>query len=260
MTEVASLPFEPPRRFHFDWVLPALFRPRRALARIAGQAGDVWLTPILIVMVAAVAHALVAGWLKQTAALSGPINLPSDFQYWSPDQQNQFMQAQAAASGPVFLYVFPSILSALSVWVGWLVVVGLLHLVFTLLGARGSTRAAMNLVAWAGLPFAVRDLVRIGYMLAARQLVGHPGLSGFAPADAGAVSLFLAELLRPFDLYLMWHILLLVLGVRVAETLPAPKAWGGVLITMGIVLLLQALPGFAMAQFSGLNIIRPFFF
>ena len=47
---------------------------------------------------------------------------------------------------------------------------------------------------------------------------------------------------------------------RLAETLPAAKAWGGALITLGIVMLLQSLPGFAMAQFSGLNIIRPFFF
>lgn len=260
MTEIASLPIEPPRRFHVDWLLPALFRPRRTFAKIVEQSGDVWLTPILVVMVAAVAHALVTGWLKQIAALSGPMDLPPDFQYWAPDQQNQFMQAQAAASGPVFLYVFPSILSALSVWVGWLIVVGLLHLVFTLLGARGTTRTAMNMVAWAGLPFAVRDFVRIGYMVATRQLVGHPGLSGFASADAGAVSLLLAEFLRLFDVYLIWHILLLVLGVRVAETLPAAKAWGGVLITILIVLLLQALPGFAMTQFSGLNIIRPFFF
>ena len=260
MTEIASLPIEPPRRAHFDWVLPALFRPRRTFAKIAEQSGDAWLTPILVVMIVAVAHALVAGWLKQTAALGGTVDLPPDFQYWSPDQQNQFMQAQAAASGPVFLYVFPAILSALSVWVGWLVVVGLLHLVFTLLGARGTTRTAMNMVAWAGLPFAVRDLVRIGYMVATRQLVGDPGLSGFASADGGAVSVFLAEFLRLFDLYLIWHILLLVLGVRVAETLPAPKAWGGVLITLGIVMLLQSLPGLAMAQFSGLNIIRPFFF
>src|SRR3970040_20193 len=173
MAEIASLPIEPPRRFHVDWLLPALFRPRRTFAKIVEQSGDVWLTPILVVMVAAVAHALVTGWLKQIAALSGPIDLPPDFQYWAPDQQNQFMQAQAAASGPVFLYVFPSILSALSVWVGWLVVV----------------------------------------------------------------------------------LLLLVLGVRVAEPLPAARAWGGVLITILIVLLLQALPGFAMAQFSGLNII-----
>jgi hypothetical protein len=260
MTDIASLPVEPPRRFHFDWALPALFRPRRTFARIAEQSGDVWLTPILMVMAAGIAHALVAGWLKQTAALAGPVNLPTDFQYWSPDQQNQFMQAQAAASGPVFLYVFPSLLSALSVWVGWLIVVGLLHLVFTLLGARGSTRTAMNMVAWAGLPFAVRDLVRIGYMVATRQLIGHPGASGFAPADGEATSVFLAELLKSFDLYLIWHVLLLVVGVRAAETLPAGKAWGGVLITMAIVLALQTLPGVATALFPGLTVIRPFFF
>lgn len=259
MTDSAALPLEPPRRFHFGWVLPALLRPRPTFTRLAEQTGDAWLTPLLIVMVVALAHALAVGWLKQTAAAAGQINLPPDFQYWSPDQQNQFMQAQAATSGMVFLYVFPAILSVLSVWMGWLIVVGLLHLVFTLLGARGSTRAAMNIVAWAGLPFAVRDLVQIGGMLVKHQFL-YRGISSFAPTDGAAVSLFLTELYKLLDLYLVWHIVLLVIGIRVAETLPAAKAWGGVLITLLIVILLQALPGFAVAQFGSLNVIRPFFF
>lgn len=37
---------------------------------------------------------------------------------------------------------------------------GLLHLVLTMLGGRDSTGGALNIVAWAALPFALRDLVR----------------------------------------------------------------------------------------------------
>ena len=144
-------------------------------------------------------------------------------------------------------------------WVGWLVVVGVLHLVLTLIGGRGSTRTAMNVVAWASLPFAVRDLVRIGAMFVTQQLVTHPGLSGFAPAGGGA-SAFLAALLGLADIYLIWHILLLIRGVRASNGLPPSKAASGVLLTMLLVLLLQALPGFLLAQLSGLNIIGPFFF
>jgi hypothetical protein len=260
MTEITASPIEPPRRFHFDWALPALFSPRRTFAKIAEQAGDVWLTPLLILVVAALLRVAVAGPLKQAAAQSGQVQYPPDFQFWPPDMQAQFNEAMSATSRAEFVYIFPAILSFLGVWVGWLVVVGLLHLVFTLLGARGTTRTAMNLVAWAGLPFAVRDLVRLGYMLVQKQLIAHPGLSGFAPTDDAGMSLFLTTLLGLVDLYLIWHAALLVLGVRMGEAISRIRAWGGVLVTLLIVLALQSLPSFLVAQFNALNVLRPLFF
>lgn len=257
-TETASLSPVAPRRFQFGWVLPALFSPRKTFARIAEQTGDVWLTPLLIMMALALVGVIVAGPIKQAAAQSGQ-TLPPDFQFLSPDQQAQFMQAQAASSGPVFVYVFPAILAVLTIWVGWLLVVGLLHLVLTLVGGRGSTRTAMNVVAWASLPFAVREVVAIGVMLTTRQLVNGAGLSGFAPTE-GALGAFLAPLLGLVDIYLVWHVALLALGVRAGNGLSGRKAAGGVLLTMAIGLALQALPGFILAQLGNLDIARPFFF
>ncbi|MGH2524117.1 MAG: hypothetical protein ACRDH2_16545, partial [Anaerolineales bacterium] len=73
-------------------------------------------------------------------------------------------------------------------------------------------------------------------------------------------SAFLAAFLGLIDIYLIWHIVLLVFGVRAGNGLATAKAAGGVLLAMLLVLLLQALPGFLFAQLSGLNIIRPFFF
>jgi len=259
MTETISASLEPPRRFHFDWLWPALFRPRAAFTKIAGASGDTWLTPILILMVAALARVLAAGPIKTAAALNGP-SLPSGFENFPPDQQTQFLQAQAATSGPVFVYVFPAIMAMLEVWVGWLIITGLLHLVLTLLGGRGATRAAMNVVAWASLPLAVRDLVRIGYMLYSHQLIQSPGLSGFTLTDAGALSLYLGQVLGQIDLYLFWHVALLVVGIRSGDGLPVGRVIGGVALTMLAVLLLWALPGFVLGQLSALTIIRPFFF
>jgi hypothetical protein len=258
-SETVPLPLERPRRFHFDWLLPTLFQPRATMARIAAHPGDAWLTPILVLMACALGLVAVAGPLKQAAAQLGQ-TVPDEFQYWSPEQQAQFMQAQAATSGPVVIYVFPAIIAVLGVWVGWLVMVGVLHLVLTLIGGRGSTRTAMNVVAWAALPLAVRDLVRLGAMLSTKQLIARPGLSGFAPADGGPVSLMLASLLALIDIYVIWQIVLLILGVRAGNGLSLGKAVGGVLLTMILILLLQALPGFLAAQLGGLEIIRPFFF
>jgi hypothetical protein len=257
-TEEVLPPLEAPRRIHFDWLPDAFFHPRRAFDRVVSASG-VWLTPILILSLTAIIGALVAGSLRQAAAQSGQVNLPPDFQYYSPEQQAQFQQAMSATSSPVFLYIFPALVALSRVWIGWLLVGGLLHLVMTLLGGRGDTGAAMNLVAWAALPFAVRDLVRIAAMLSSKQLIASPGLSGFAPVGEGFGTLFLTGLLGAVDLYLVWYFLLLVLGVRLGNGINRPKAVGGVFFVLLLVFSVQAaLVAFA-GQLGGLTIIRPFF-
>jgi hypothetical protein len=260
MVETASIPVERSRRLHFDWLMPALFRPRRTFAEIVAQPHGVWLTPLLVLSATGLVHAIVAGVFKQAAAQSGGMSLPPGFEYYTPEQQAQFQQAMAATSGPVFVYVFPAILSILGVWVGWLIVSGLLHLTFTLLGGRSSTSLASNLVAWGGLPLALRDVVRIVAMLVSRQLITHPGLSGFASADDGGFSIYLTQLLGLIDLYLIWHFVLLAIGARAGTGLTKLKAWAGPLITLLVVLLVQALFGYLSVQLSSLDTIRPFLF
>jgi hypothetical protein len=259
MSETVLAPVESPRRFHFDWVPAVFFHPRQTFAKIASQTRGVWLTPILILSLTALLQVLVTGSIKQAAALSGEVSLPPNFQYYSPEQQAQFQQAMAATSGPVFLYVFPAIVALFRVWLGWLLVGGLLHLVLTMLGGRGDTGAAMNLVAWASLPLALRELVRAAAMYSSKQLISAPGISGFVTPDGGNLSLFLASLLALVDIYLVWHAILLIVGVRAGNGISSAKATGGVFITLLIVLTLQTLISYFTTKLGGLTIIRPFF-
>jgi hypothetical protein len=259
MAETISLPSEAPRRLQLNWVPLALFKPRAAFTQIVSQGGRVWLTPMLVLTLTSLVRVVVTGYLRQQAALAGGVTLPLEFQYFSPEQQAQFMQAMQATQGPVFLYVFPAITALLGVWMGWLLVSGLLHLVLTLLGGRGDTSPTTNLVAWASLPFALRDIVRIAVMWSSKQLIQSPGLAGFAPADASGGAAYLAVLLALVDLYVFWHILLLVVGVRTGNGLAPLKTIGGVVFTLTLVLGLQALLSFLTGQLSGLTIIRPFF-
>lgn len=238
-----STALEAPRRFHFDWVLPALFRPRRVFEKLADYPGGAWLTPILLLMVTGLLYVALAGPVKQMVAQNTPPQLPPGFEYYSPDQQQQFLEAQSAQAGPMFVYVFPALTSVLGVWASWLILGGLLHLVLTLLGGRGSTRVAMNLVAWASLPFAVRDVVRAGYVVITQTLIMRAGISGFASTD-GSLNIFLGAIFALVDIYLLWHIFALTLGIRVADKLSWGKALGAVIIALLIFLPLQALPGF----------------
>lgn len=260
MTDVLNPISEASNPLHLDWVIDVIFRPRVTIPKITSSSRNVWFTPLLILTLVTVLSVLVAAPIKKQAAEMGGLQLPDNFQYFSPEQQAQFQQAAQATQGPVFIYVFPVLLGTARVWLGWLIVGGLLHLVLTLLGGRGNTGTTMNLVAWVALPFAIREIVRIIYMLGSGQIVSGAGLSGFAPVADTNLNVYLGNMLAQVDLYLFWHIALLVLGIRAANGLPKGKAWVGVLITLFIVLSGQALFGLAGTLFDNLNIIRPFFF
>lgn len=249
---------EAKRGWRFDLVLPVLFRPRVGLARVVESSGPVWRAPLMLLLLAAVGYALVAGSIKAAAAAAGELTLPPGFEFYTPEQQAQFMQAATATNNATFNYLLPAIGAALGVIAVWLLLGWLLHLVLTLLGGRGTSGASLNIAAWSGLPIVVRLVVQIVAMLLTDRLISAPGLSGFAPVGEGFPHALLAGVLANIDIYLVWQIILLVIGVRLSSRLPAARCWFAVLLTVLIVLVLRALPGAILAQFGGLTVIRPF--
>ena len=260
MTDFLNPTPEASSPLHLDWVIDVIFRPRVTIPKIISSSRNVWFTPLLILTLVAILSVIVTGPIKKQAAEMGGLQLPDNFQYFSPEQQAQFQQAAQATQGPVFIYVFPALLGTARVWLGWLIVGGLLHLVLTLLGGRGDTGTTMNLVAWAALPLALREIVRVIYMLGSGKLISSAGLSGFAPMADTNFTVYVRNMLAQIDLYLLWHIALLVLGIRTTNGVVKGKAWAGVLVTLFIVLSGQALFGLVGTLFDNLNIIRPFFF
>ena len=118
----------------------------------------------------------------------------------------------------------------------------------------------MNLVAWAGLPLALRDLVRTGVMLTTNQLMTHPGLSGFITPGPDNTTLFLAGLLSLVDLYLIWQIILLVIGARAASEISTGKALSGIVLSILLILVLRAGLATGVGFLGSLTITRPFYF
>jgi hypothetical protein len=221
---------------------------------MASESRATWLTPMLLLSLTAVLVVLVAGYLKSRAMLTGEVTLPPDWQFWTPEMQENYMRAQQATQGPVFLYIMPMLGSLTSLWLGWLFLAALLHFGSTLLGGRGSMQSALNVVAWASLPFAVRDILRIIFMLAAGHAIVSPGLSGFTSTPG-----FLSQLLTRLDIFLIWQVILLVIGFAVMDGLARTKALTGVVVVVALVLAAQAGLGALSAGFGGMAVQRPFF-
>lgn len=259
MVENLAASVEPPRRFRFDWVSGVLFKPRQTFARITEQTTGVWQTPLLILTLTAVALVLATGYVTQAYGAGVGGEMPQIPEYYTPEQIAQIQQAMAGMQSPVFIYVFPTLIAIAKVWLGWLLVGGIIHLVSTMLGGRGNTTRAMNIVAWAGLPFAVRDVVRMLGALIGRNNLVSPGLAGFAPTDGSNLALFLAAFLALVDIYILWHILLVVIGLRSSNGLTLGKAILAATLTVVLVLIIQSLASYLTSSLGGLTIIRPFF-
>ncbi len=259
MIEDELAPVAPNRRFYFNFLLPLLVKPRSTLEKIVAQARGTWLTPLLVLSLLMLLAVLIGGPIRKQAALTPSTQLPENYQYFSPEQQKQFQAAQTSQAGTLFVYVFPAVSSLAGIWVSWLLLGGMLHLLLTFMGSRSSSASAMSLSAWAMLPYALRSLVQAGGMLATHSLITHPGLSGFA-SDGAGLAAFLAAWLGHVDLYLVWMAVLLVIGAQHMSGLKLGKVVASVAVVVILLISLQALPGFIGAQLNGLGTAQPFFF
>lgn len=243
-----------PSRFQFARIFEVLFQPKHAFGSISEEGRPSWQTPMLALSASAALTVIVSGYLTARAAMMGEMILPRDWEWWTPDMQSNYMQAQQSMQGPVFSYVIPLVGVLLGLWLGWLILGGLLHLGSTVFGGRGSMQSALTITGWASLPFLVRDVLRVIFMLVTGHSIQNPGLSGFVENSP-----FVVQLLSRVDIFFLWTVILLVIGFGLADSLTRTKAVANVVIVSLLLLLLQSGIGALLSSVSGLGVQRPFF-
>ncbi len=253
MSDISSPAPQRPRLFDTRRLFHFLLHPVQGIKNLVAEESALWLSPMLILSATLLLAVVLGGFLQARAAAMGEVPLPPDWQYWTPEMQNNYMQAIQATQSPTYVYVIPAVLGLVRLWLGWLVLSGLFHLFSTILGGRGKMSSALNIVAWASLPFALRDLLRVVFMLFVRHPISNPGLSGFSSA------VFLSQMLANVDLFLFWQAVLLILGFHFSDGLSRGKSVAVVILVLLIALFAQAGLGALSAGFRGMMINRPFF-
>jgi hypothetical protein len=185
----------------------------------------------------------------------------------SAEQQAQMERATSIVASPLITVVFPAVSGIVGRVIGWLVWAGALYLAGMAMGGRSTFGHVLRMVVWTWVPYALRGLLQTIYIVASDQLILDPGLSGLV-RQAGSVremmaappsmgQQILAAVLSRVDLFLVWHLILLVVGVRVTMRLARRKA---VLITLGVWVLLTALsliPAVVGAAFTQATVLGP---
>ena len=252
---------EHPRRWRFDWLLPTFLHPRRTLTAVAEQEKPVWMLPMILLSVLILIYVLAAGPVRRQAAQMNMNNkLPPGFEYWLPEEQMRYQETVSRSAGFFTTHVTPALGSLAGLWIGWFLLGSLLHLGLTLGGSRSSNLGALNLAAWASLPLALRAVVQIIAVLATQKIISSPGLAGFAAAEPTGFGAFMASILALIDIYLIWQVILLLVGFIPLSCLKRGKAWIITTIIFLIILSLRALPAYISMQLSSLKMGGGFFF
>lgn len=257
--EPASDSIEIPGTLDRNWLLGFWFHSRKTFKEIIHADGKTWWLPLGLLSVLQLVKSLIEISIRKTTAMTVSPAISEGMQKIPPEQQAQIQQSTSYQSGIFFTFVLPLIAGLASIWLVWVILSSILHLSLTLTGSRSNANTSFNLTAWAALPIGIRLVIQTFAVLISQQLIISTGLSGFITIQ-GRLTLMVSSILSFIDIYLIWQIIYLMVGVVQIGGVSAKKAIIAVLVSSIITLLLCAIPGFLSGLLSGMSINRPFFF
>lgn len=241
-----------PHKGYLKWLFQMFYRPRATLSKVGAEDVSNKRTPLLFISILVVLAVLIAAPVK-TQQLQMGATLPEDFQWWSEQQQQQYLEAQANQASPIFMILFPALSGILGYLVFSLLMASILYLALTLAGSRAPRMKIGNLVAWAMVPFGLRELVKFFVVGSSKKLVENPGLSNLIETEADGLSAYWRGILGSIDLYWLLFLVLLIIGAILISGLKKRKAIVTTIIAVLIMLLLQGLPSLVSSFLGGLN-------
>ncbi len=265
MATIETETAQPPQGF-WRIFLSLIRRPRRTFEALRDAPSRAWLWMAALALVAALLPILVGApismRLAREAVQQQIETLRANSPEMTPEQEAQILDM---AANPLFTMVLPAAGGALAAVLGWLVWSGALHLLSTMLGGGETFGQMWRVVIWSQIPLALRGLLQSVYIAATGNLITHPGLSGlvsgaqsaeeavqeFLTSPPSTGQMLLQTLLSKIDLFVLWQLVLLGIGVTVTARLSGRKGALAVAITWLVLTALSLAPVLVSASMTG---------
>lgn len=243
-------------------ILGALLRPKATFTYLKDNRKRAWWLPALLIMLLTLAPIFVAARQSSSntapAAEAGVVSDAKGIAVEGGAVSGMEAPPPESSSGST-----PGVLTLVSAILGtpvaWLVWGGALYLASVFLGRSSSFGQMFRLAVWTWLPYGLRGLVQTIYILATGNAIVNAGLSGFvidksaeSLIPAGPGQLALASILGRVDIYMVWHLLLVSVGLMAFTNLTRRKAWMAVLAIWLVLALLGILPAIFGGMLGGI--------
>jgi hypothetical protein len=236
-------------------VLSIIDRPREAMQQVASRPRSWLLAAVLLV-----------ASLVLLTAISAPqqIGLANERSQAMIEQLKASMseeQARALEGRDVSLTPSRYWLSAvgagtLFMALGWVFRAAVVHFISMAIGGVSNWGSAFAITVWSALPFLVRNIVQAVYIVTSKQLIEHQGLAFLVTSGKwleDSRSLAYAALSN-VDLFALWHIVLLGIGISAATKVGRTQGFVLAVIVWALFLGLGLIPvliGRALGGFTG---------
>lgn len=234
------------------WIFQMFYKPRATMKKVAAEKETIRSIPLVFITIIVILAVLISAPVKKMQIEQGA-TLPEYFQYWSESQQNQYLESQQNRTDPIFLYGFPFLGGIAGYLIVSMLMSNILYLVLTLSGSRSSKTRIGNVVAWAMLPFGLRELVRFLNVGINKSFNANPGLSQLIDAGASGFRAYLRGVLGNIDAWYLLFVVFLIIGSLEVSGLTKKKTIIATLIAIVVILLLQGIPSFLSSIFSDLS-------
>jgi len=224
-----------------------VIRPAAALRHLAERPGWRWVGPLVVL---ALLSAVLAGFQARSAMAGALASVGEGDVATSPsgsvgamtgtDARPEAVMQTASTVGTIL----GAVGGIIGVVIGVALAAAILHFLGTVFGGQQSFAQMFTVTSWAQVPLIFGALVKLAYGLAA-GFDPNPGLSGLVDKTS-----LMFPVLAQIELWHLWSLALLVIGMRVVSRLTRGKA----LATVGALIALQVLVGelgVLAAQFFG---------
>lgn len=206
-------------------------KPAATFAGLTAHSRLKWVLPLVLAVVMIVFNAWVTAPHSSELAKKAAVQQMTQSGL-TPDQIEQATEQTARFQSPTFLGIVGSITGSLFIAIAWLAGAALLYFVSLVAGAEFTFGSVFAVMAWSTIPTTLRSLVQGTLIAITGKFPVYTGLaalqvSGDVLADSRNPMI---ALLSFADIFWLWHIFLLVIGMAVATQFSKIKAFWIVLI------------------------------
>ncbi|MBN1874541.1 MAG: YIP1 family protein [Anaerolineae bacterium] len=243
-------------------VAEVFVRPKMTFAYLKDNHKRSWWLPAILSLLLSIAPVFVVSQIQ--SATSFPMEPEMSGYNGAVEVRAGMMEAgmMDAPSQPVSSApnLFQLAGTALDVPLGWLVWGGTLYLASVFLGRSSSFGQMFRLAVWTWLPYALRGLVQTIYIFASGEPIVNAGLSGFvidkrisSIIPPGPGQLALANVLGRVDIYTIWHLFLVSVGLMAFTNLTRRRSLSTAFVIWAVLALLGVVPAIFGSMFQSIG-------
>jgi hypothetical protein len=201
-----------------------LIQPVKTLTYLRDQSQRTWLAPVILAVLLVIAQSLVTVPVANQAATAQMEEQLAQMQIEEAAQIEGRMDRGARLP----LLAGTMLVSGLiGLWMRWLFRSGAIHLFSLGLGGRNRFSQIFSMVVWTWVPLLMRSLLQTLSIAFSGTLPTHQGLAAYLaalgqPLPAGTPYALLSQ--TQLDLFALWNLMLLALGVLIITELSRAKA------------------------------------